>query len=690
MVNKKFQKNPKTVKPNLSVTCQYSESRKKRGEIYFEKERINMKKKVISLLLALCILCGCLPVAGFAAGGFSDVPDNIWFAKAVAYCAEKNYMNGIGGMRFNPSGGVSRAMVAQVLWNIAGNPEPVESNPFTDVADNEWFTKAVTWCAENKITSGTTATTFSPNSNVTREQICTLVMNYKNLDNTLSFDDDIAWLTNFTDKRTVSKWAKSAMIWAYQTGFISGTSDTTLSPGGRATRAQLAQFLYNLENGTPREKPDPTQPVGGPNTRWTAELAPVQNTDLTVVKEGYTFIDEEGWYVPVETDEPAYYDKDGNPSKARKKIDVLKKPIEMYTFTRRNIGGGMLPYFNAAEKDLKPVPADGVINTGMPYWTILGIIPYGGYVENGRIYLPMHEPLEKHYWWDKDNPDHSNEDLQRLNARYANETKYDWRIDVTSIDGKMTSQEKEMFDTFNQWRVERGCTPYQFDEQAQILAELYALIQCCDDYAKKDAVASGLKAPKKGFTYMFGNNLHTIMNDPDVKEFSSVAGASFAILGSFGWPFSAYNPNREGNDMMVENNQAWSTGYSAAGICAGFKSSPPHYNSISTSHAITCGVGTVCRGGGIIACSEVQDRMVGSDLRYFRVPVNVIIKDATTIECPNCGRVFTDVKVGIWPPESGIEEHEGRLNGQGIPLGLESCPFCSVNICWEEWDRLYR
>ncbi len=74
MVNKKFQKNPKTVKPNLSVTCQYSESRKKRGEIYFEKERINMKKKVISLLLALCILCGCLPIMASAAesGKLSD------------------------------------------------------------------------------------------------------------------------------------------------------------------------------------------------------------------------------------------------------------------------------------------------------------------------------------------------------------------------------------------------------------------------------------------------------------------------------------------------------------------------------------------------------------------------------------------------------------------------------------------
>lgn len=76
MVNKKFQKNPKTVKPNLSVTCQYSESRKKRGEIYFEKERINMKKKVISLLLALCILCGCLPVT-VSAADFGELSDTI-------------------------------------------------------------------------------------------------------------------------------------------------------------------------------------------------------------------------------------------------------------------------------------------------------------------------------------------------------------------------------------------------------------------------------------------------------------------------------------------------------------------------------------------------------------------------------------------------------------------------------------
>ena len=638
-----------------------------------------MNKKIISLLLALCVLCASLPTTAFAAGTvgkFKDVSATAYYAEAVQWAVNKGVTSGTTSTTFSPNQKCTRAEAMTFIWRAKGKPEPTTTeNPFTDVTADKYYYKAVLWAVENKVTSGTSATTFSPNASCTRGQIVTFLWN--------AAGKPAASGTTFGDVPSNQYYA-AAVAWAVEKKITSGTSTTTFSPNDTCTRAQIVSFLYR-ESGEKVE----LEIEWGENTRWTAELAPVQNTDTRVVKNGYTFIDEKGWLVDIQTDEPAYYDQDGNPSKARKRIDVLKAPIEMYTFTRRNIGGGMLPYFNAAEKDIQPIPADGVINTSMPYWTMLGLIPYGGYVENGRIYLPMHFP--KHYVPFYESKDRTDELVAEMNSRYENETKYDWRIDVTSIDGKMTAQEKECFDTFNQWRIARGYKPYIFDEQAQILAELYALVQASDDYAKKDAVSNGLKVPSAGFWYMFGTNLHSVLSDPQPKEFSSVAGASFQWGGSYSWPFTAYNPNRD--TSLFENNQAAaSSGISAAKVCEGFKNSTGHYNSISTSTlAITCGVGTVCVNGGIIACSEVQDTLLGTDPRYFYIPMDVIIRDATTIECPNCGRVYTDVKMGISADGTEAEVHEGRLNGQGISLNLEDgCPFCYIKLDWSKWDRLYR
>ncbi|MBQ7144412.1 MAG: carbohydrate-binding domain-containing protein [Oscillospiraceae bacterium] len=176
-----------------------------------------------------------------AASGFGDVAAGAWYAEAVAYVSETGLMQGVGGGSFDPNGAASRAMVAAILYRLAGSPAVSCGAGFSDVAEGQWYTDAVLWAAENGIVEGYADGTFRPGAAITREQLAALLHRYSVLNGTA---DENADLSAFTDADAVSAWAEDALGWAVGAGLLRG-SGGRLNPKATATRAQLAQILMN-------------------------------------------------------------------------------------------------------------------------------------------------------------------------------------------------------------------------------------------------------------------------------------------------------------------------------------------------------------------------------------------------------------------------------------------------------------
>ena len=168
---------------------------------------------------------------------FKDLPAGAWYRESVGYALANGLMNGTGDGIFQPDGALTRAMLVTILYRSAGEPS-VDGlkNPFQDVADGQWYTKAVVWAAGKAIVNGTSETTFDPDASITREQIAAILHRYAGKPETKG---DIA---SFPDAGTVSDYAKTAMAWAVEKGIIGG-SDGKLDPRSNATRAQVAAIL---------------------------------------------------------------------------------------------------------------------------------------------------------------------------------------------------------------------------------------------------------------------------------------------------------------------------------------------------------------------------------------------------------------------------------------------------------------
>ncbi len=175
---------------------------------------------------------------------FEDVDENAWYYDAVCFCYWNGLMQGTSETTFVPNGITSRAMLVQVFFNIAGDPGASDPSVFEDVADNAWYAQAINWAYANKITSGTSATTFSPNRPVTREQVATFLFNFAGA---IGRDTGKrASLDAYKDLDQVSSWAEEALQWCVAEGIISGTDSTSLSPKNSATRAQIATILMRF------------------------------------------------------------------------------------------------------------------------------------------------------------------------------------------------------------------------------------------------------------------------------------------------------------------------------------------------------------------------------------------------------------------------------------------------------------
>ena len=172
---------------------------------------------------------------------FTDVPASHWAHDDITYVYENDLMNGTDGSLFSPESTTTRAQVVTVLYRLAGQPAADWANPFWDVPASAWFHDAVTWAWENDITGGVSSTHFGAGNAVTREQLATFLYRYaqdQGYDTSARAD-----LSGYSDAGLVSSYATEALSWANATGLIIGTTATTLSPKGSATRAQVATIL---------------------------------------------------------------------------------------------------------------------------------------------------------------------------------------------------------------------------------------------------------------------------------------------------------------------------------------------------------------------------------------------------------------------------------------------------------------
>ena len=176
---------------------------------------------------------------------FTDVKTGDWFYEAVQYVYDKGMMTGVSADRFAPASTTTRGMIVTILYRLENEPAVSGGSAFTDVESGAWYADAVAWAAANDIVNGTSATTFAPNSPITREQMATMLYRfaqYKGMD-AVTLQKN---LTGYPDGGQVSDYAIPAMNWAVGQGLIAGMENGTLVPQGSATRAQVATILMRF------------------------------------------------------------------------------------------------------------------------------------------------------------------------------------------------------------------------------------------------------------------------------------------------------------------------------------------------------------------------------------------------------------------------------------------------------------
>lgn len=175
---------------------------------------------------------------------FVDVSDDAWYYDAVRYVNENGLMAGTSDNTFAPDLTTTRGMIVTILYRLEGSPDmenEIWGYPFQDVDANAYYATAVYWARMNGIVAGYSDELFGPNDTITREQMVAILYRYaqyKGCDTTAKAD-----LSKFADAAQVGSYAVEAIRWANAEGLVNGTSATTLSPKGSATRAQVAVIL---------------------------------------------------------------------------------------------------------------------------------------------------------------------------------------------------------------------------------------------------------------------------------------------------------------------------------------------------------------------------------------------------------------------------------------------------------------
>ena len=171
---------------------------------------------------------------------FTDVSDSDWFYDPVCFVYSQGLMTGTSVTTFEPNTPLSRAMLVAVLHRLEGSPA-ASAGDFSDVASGDWYAEAVNWAASVGVVNGFDDGNFQPNTAITREQLAAILMNYAQYKG-----QDVsarATLDTYNDATAISSWANDVMSWAVAEGLLTGVTNDQLQPQGNATRAQVAAIL---------------------------------------------------------------------------------------------------------------------------------------------------------------------------------------------------------------------------------------------------------------------------------------------------------------------------------------------------------------------------------------------------------------------------------------------------------------
>ncbi len=277
-----------------------------------------MKKTSVILralvaLVCIAVVMGCLPFT-IAATPFSDVKSNAYYAAAVEWAVENGITSGTTPTTFSPNDACTRGQIVAFLWRAYGQPNPgTATAPFTDVGKKAYYYKAVLWAVESGITSGTSATTFSPNDPCTRGQIVAFLWRAAGQPNPSTTT------VPFTDVGKKAYYRK-AVLWAVENKITSGTSATTFAPNDPCTRGQIVAFLFRYLGGVKIDK-NPT------NYQMTSSS---ETAALTVsIKDGrapYTYT----WHLFCDTEHIPYTPVTTNQKSNTFRLDVTDYDFDEY------------------------------------------------------------------------------------------------------------------------------------------------------------------------------------------------------------------------------------------------------------------------------------------------------------------------------------------------------------------------
>ncbi len=211
-------------------------------------------KKVISLLLAICSIMVCVSTGVSAAEtGYKDVPQNAWYADAVQFVSQNGLMGGVGSGKFAPNDNTTRGQLVTILYRLEGEPAVSGGTDFSDVHPSDYFGKAVKWASANSIVGGVGENRFGPGTPITREQMVTILHRYSQYKHYDTSKLAGLWET-YSDSDKISSYASKAMSWACAYKLISGINATTLAPGAKTTRAEIAAILTRFCQTIPSDE----------------------------------------------------------------------------------------------------------------------------------------------------------------------------------------------------------------------------------------------------------------------------------------------------------------------------------------------------------------------------------------------------------------------------------------------------
>lgn len=175
------------------------------------------------------------------APAFTDITGH-WAADNILFVASRGLLSGTSDTTFSPNTGMTRGMFVTALGRLAGiNPDSYKTGKFTDVKADAYYAPYVNWAAQTGIVEGVTAITFAPDTNINREQMAVIMANYAKK---LGYDlPKTLQAVTFADNAQISSWAKDAVKAMQQAGILAGKANNRFDPKGTATRAEVATVL---------------------------------------------------------------------------------------------------------------------------------------------------------------------------------------------------------------------------------------------------------------------------------------------------------------------------------------------------------------------------------------------------------------------------------------------------------------